>query len=135
MYSLMSFDQSTFSVQTGSPRLRNDSVHIDEYINYNSGPVSRLIPLTVYPPPHTHRLDYLGPLSNSTDRTPARDALYSLHCDVTDVSRMYWTVCNLTITSPSERDKGFYSVFWGNDFGNLTVRFQLDVNGSSEYDF
>ena len=107
---------------------------IPDYLNYNNAPVSAEFPLVVYPTPQLNSLESFGPLSNSTVGRPARGDLYTIKCRPTaDNTRLYLTTCNLTIANATVDDKGFYNLTLGNDYGQISFRFQLDVNGSREY--
>ncbi|XP_076438250.1 uncharacterized protein LOC143277351 [Babylonia areolata] len=112
-----------------SPRQQEGSPEIPKYLNYKGGSVSTKFPLTMYPAVKYSTLNYLGPLSNSTVNSPARDSLYKVQCTATDPSRLFWTTCNLTISNGTQKDKGFYSVTLGNGVGQpFTFQFELDVN-------
>ncbi|XP_076438273.1 uncharacterized protein LOC143277375 [Babylonia areolata] len=118
-----------------SPRQQEGSPEIPTYLNYKGGSVSTEFPLTMYPAVKSATLQYLGPLSNSTTSSPARENLYKLQCTATDPSRLYWTTCKLTIRSATRKDKGFYSVTLGNGVGQPFVfLFELDVSGSAAPD-
>ena len=115
-------------VFTGPPRLQEGSAGVPEYLNYNGDPVVLVIPLTVFPAPQTQTLDYLGPQSNSMSSQPAREGLYNLHCGPSDAIHLYWTMCSLTITSPTPQDLGFYRITLANPFGNTSFVFKLENN-------
>ncbi|XP_076438409.1 uncharacterized protein LOC143277461 isoform X1 [Babylonia areolata] len=117
------------------PRQQEGSPEIPTYLNYKGGSVSTEFPLTMYPAVKSATLQYLGPLSNSTTSSPARENLYKLLCTATDPSRLYWTTCNLTISNVTQKDKGFYNVTVGNGVGQpITFQFELDVNGTKQED-
>ncbi|XP_076438340.1 uncharacterized protein LOC143277422 [Babylonia areolata] len=117
------------------PRQQEGSPEIPTYLNYKGGSVGTEFPLTMYPAVKSATLHYLGPLSNSTTSSLARENLYKLQCTATDPSRLYWTTCNLTISNVTQKDKGFYSVTVGNGVGQpINFQFELEVNGTKQED-
>ncbi|XP_076438219.1 uncharacterized protein LOC143277324 isoform X3 [Babylonia areolata] len=114
-----------------SPRQQEGSPEIPRYLNYKRGSVSAAFPLTMYPAVKNATLNYLGPLSDSTVNRPARDSLYKVQCTATDLSRLYWTTCYLTIRNGTQNDKGFYSLTLRNGVGpHFSILFELDINGT-----
>ena len=122
--------QQHVSLTAGSPRLQEGSATVPDYINIDGGSVRVELPITVYPALNTKRLMYFGVLSNSTSAQPARDALYTIDCPPIENTPLYRTQCILTIANATQDDRGFYNVTLANAVGQVSFRFQLDVNGS-----